>query len=150
MTDIQVGDVCLDLAQGRPVHVLAETGLDVETWSDRNGYDLLENYGNGRLQTQPDDAVFDLVYCSGAKSEPSKTYAFPESRLLRVETEKADDGRQVYDRAVVDVLDALFQAFDDRGIKETLEFAAVDRFDDDLVDEAKELADVEQTIGTDE
>jgi hypothetical protein len=50
----------------------------------------------------------------------------------------------------VEVLDTLFQAFDDRGIEETLEFAAVDRFDDDLVDEAKELADVEQTIGTDE
>lgn len=95
---LQVGDVALDLAQGRPVHVLEDTGLTAAEWSELNEYELCENYGNARLDAAPEDSVFEVVYCSSIKSEPSKTYAMPESRLVRVETEAADGGRPVAER----------------------------------------------------
>lgn len=153
MTAIQVGDVCLDLAQGRPVHVVADTGQSAREWSDANGYDLLDNYGNSRLDVGPADRVFDVVYCSDASSQPSKTYAFPESRLLRVETEAADDGRPVADRVRRDLLEALFDSAFRTGSDKTLailEGLAQDAVGKDLTNEARELADVERTIGTED
>jgi hypothetical protein len=140
---IQTGDVCLDLAQGRPVHVVEDTGLTAGEWADANNYDLTENYGNGRLGATDDDRVFEVVYCSNAKSEPSKTYAMPESRLLRVETEAADGGRPVRERIVRETLVRLFK----NGNRADLQAQAkVAGFSDDLVDEANELADVDETI----
>jgi hypothetical protein len=161
MTDIQTGDVCLDLAQGRPVHIIEPTGQTVAEWSDANGYDLADNYGNARLDTTADDMVFDVVYCSSAKSDPSKSYAMPSSRLLRVETEHADGGRPVRERVVRDVLERLFilaretnphpPIFDNEPASKSAEemintFASM-AFDAEIADEARELADVEQTIG---
>jgi hypothetical protein len=108
MTALQVGDVALDLAQGRPTHVVADTGLTAAEWSEANDYDLVDNYGNSRFDAAPDDRVYDVVYCSSLKSEPSKTYAFPESRLGRVETEAADGGEPVADRVRAGLLADLF------------------------------------------
>ncbi|MFW5896204.1 MAG: hypothetical protein ACOCUA_02350 [archaeon] len=160
MTDLQVGDVALDMAQGRPVHVVADTGQTAREWSDANGYDLLENYGNGRLGVGPEDRVFDVVYCSDASSKPSKTYAFPESRLLRVETEAADDGRPVADRVRVDVLEALLtlaKTLDENWSVEPTSFddamgkliANAEAIDDDLAGEAVELAEAARFGGGD-
>lgn len=146
MTDypIGLGDVALDLAQGRPVHVVGVSDMTAAEWSDANNYDLAGNYANARFETSDDDRVFDCVYCSSAKSEPSKTYAFPESRLLRLETEAADDGRPVYQRVVVDVLtDVFFQADATDALAERLEGA----YGSELIDEARELADVEHRFG---
>lgn len=108
MTDIQAGDVALDLTQGRPVHVLEDTGQTAAEWSEANDYALCENYGNSRLDAAEGDRVYDVVYCSSANSEPSKTYAMPESRLLRIETEVADDGEAVADRIKRELLADLF------------------------------------------
>ena len=160
MREIRVGDVCLDLAQGRPVHVIQDTGLDAVEWSDANGYELLENYGNSRLGASSGDRVYDVVYCSSAKSEPSKSYAMPESRLLRIETEAADDGRPVADRAVRDVLEQLYDlamtldtdwAVEPDGFEHALEILTANHSDalDALGDEAQELADVAHTVGGD-
>ncbi|AFZ74588.1 hypothetical protein [Natronobacterium gregoryi] len=149
-TDIQPGDVALDRTQGRPVHVLEDTEQTALEWSNENGYDLLENYGNERCGTTASDRVFEVAYCSSIQSEPSKTYAMPESRLDRVETEKADDGRQVYDRIVVDVLEQLFQRAgqDDEGAVNVLEQYATDvGIDAEAVDEARELAEAAQFGG---
>jgi hypothetical protein len=143
---IGVGDVALDLAQGRPVHVVTATGQTAAEWSDANNYDLVENYGNGRLGASADDRVYDVVYCSNAKSEPSKTYAMPASRLLRVETEAADDGRPVYQRAVRDTIETLLlEARASR--RQAIIDLATPAFGNDLVTEAAEIADVERTIG---
>ncbi|WP_435552737.1 hypothetical protein [Natrinema sp. CGMCC1.2065] len=153
MTDepsIKPGDVALDRTQGRPVHVLEDTGQTVLQWTNENGYDLLDNYGNGRCGATAEDRVFEVVYCSSIQSEPSKIYAMPESRLDRVETEKADGGRQVYDRIVVDVLDQLFQRAgrDDEQAVAVLEAYATDAgVDADVVDEARELAEAAQLGG---
>ena len=158
MTDLHVGAVALDLAQGRPVHVVNDTGQTAREWSDVNDYELTDNYGNGRLGASDADRVFDVVYCSNAKSEPSKTYAMPESRLLRIETEAAtDDGRTIDERITVDLLEALFtlartldedwsvepDEFDDALGKLVANCSAVD---DDIAGEAIELADIAHTI----
>jgi len=138
--DIQVGDVALDLAQGRPVHVLADTGLTAAEWSELEGYDLCGNYGNSRLDAGPDDRVFDVVYCSNIKSEPSKTYAMPESRLARVETEAADDGQPVADRVREALLaDLVAEAYHtgNGDLTAALEAVAAAVVDDELVAAAR-------------
>lgn len=145
-----VGDVALDLAQGRPVHVIEATGQTAAEWSDINDYELTENYGNGRLGASDEDLVYEVVYCSNAKSEPSKTYAMPESRLLRIETEAADDGWPVYQRAVRDTLEDLFVGASADTTRRTITELAERNFGKDLVSEAKELADVEVRIGGDD
>jgi hypothetical protein len=149
MTDPHIGAVALDLAQGRPVHIVEDTGQTAREWSDRNDYELADNYGNDRLGASDADRVFDVVYCSNAKSEPSKTYAMPESRLLRIETEAAtDDGRTVDERITVDLLEALFDAAhrkSDRALS-MLETLADDAVGKDLTAEARELASVDHTI----
>jgi hypothetical protein len=150
MTDLQVGDVALDLTQGRPVHIIEDTGLDAATWSERNDYELTDNYGNDRMGAAPDDRVFEVVYCSSLKSEPSKTYAMPSARLARVETEAADDGAPVADRIRQDLLaDLLAEArrLEADGIAEAIEAIAAAVTDEETVGIARELADVEQTIG---
>ncbi|OIB59379.1 hypothetical protein [Natrialba sp. SSL1] len=161
-TDIKPGDIVLDLAQGRPMHVLeryenddGEFG-DAQEWSDENDYELTENYANDRLGASKSDAVFECVYCSNIKSEPNKTYAFPESRLGRVETEAADGGRQVFDRIVTQVLEELFlrAAEDDEQAVDVLERYVKDasaQLDSKIpitsVHEARELAEVAQFGG---
>lgn len=150
MTDIQIGDVCLDLAQGRPVHVVEALDVDAAEWSERNNYELTENYGNSRLGASDDDAVFEVVYCSNLKSEPSKTYAMPESRLGRVETESADDGMPVYDRVAVDVLKTLlvetdgWQPEDLETPRQMFDRVAEEAFGEEVLSLASELADIER------
>lgn len=150
MSEIQVGDVCLDLAQGRPVHVVEDTQMTAAEWSGNNGYDLEANYGNSRLGAGPNDRVFEVVYCSNLKSEPSKTYAFPESRLARVETESADDGMPVYDRVAVDVLKTLlvetdgWQPEDLETPRQMFDRVATEAFGEDVLSLASELADIER------
>ncbi len=93
--------------------------------------------------------MFDVVYCSSLKSTPSKTYAYPESRLGRTESEAADAGRQVADRVVVAVLEKLFEraATDDDGAVTVLERYATDVGYQDEAAEARELAEVDRIIG---
>ncbi|WP_049987122.1 hypothetical protein [Halobellus rufus] len=150
--EIRVGDVALDVTQGSPVHVLEDTGQTAAEWSDANDYELCENYGNSRCGAEPEDRVYDVVYCSSGRSEPSKTYAMPESRLLRIETEAADDGRPVADRVAVGVLEQLFDAAYRSGSDRTLsilEALVQDAVGKDLTTEARELADVGHTIAAD-
>ena len=143
--DIRVGDVCLDLSQGRPVQVVEALSQNAAEWSNNNGYDLLGNYANDRLEAEPEDAVFECVYVGSIQSEPSKTYAFPNSRLVRIEVEAGDDGKRVDERIAVDVLESLFDAALRSGSDETksvLRNLAQDAFGRDMTSEARELAEV--------
>lgn len=123
MTDaeIRIGDVVIDLAQGRPMQVVDAYDWDAAEWSDRNDYDLTENYGNARLGAEPSDAVFECVYCSSLKSEPSNSYAFPESRLARVETEAGYDRFRVQERIRVQAFADLLAEAADHEIYEDLQ-----------------------------
>ncbi|WP_306061033.1 hypothetical protein [Natronococcus wangiae] len=146
---IKLGDVCLDLAKGQPVHVVTDTGQTVAEWSEENNYNLLDNYGNSRFGEAEDDRVFDVVYCSSLRSRPSKTYAYPDSRLGRIESEAADVGRQVANRVVVTVLEELFEraAMDDEGAVDVLKRYATDIGYEDETAEARELAEIVRLVG---
>jgi hypothetical protein len=134
--EIGVGDTVLDLAQGRTMQVIEEHDQTSREWSDENDYELTENYANDRLGATDDDLVFECVYAGSVKNEPSKPYAFPESRLARIETEKADDGRKVRERIAVDVLESVFDSM--------LRYDALDEDDIDAV--AKHVGDVSPEV----
>jgi hypothetical protein len=145
---LSVGDVALDQTQGRPVHIVEATGQTAAEWSDANDYELCENYGNERCGAEPSDMVFEVVYCSNAKSRPSKTYAMPESRLMRIETEAADDGRPVADRIAIEVLAGVFRCHQENGLEHRdISTLMSEEFGPEIVDVARELADVDVTIG---
>lgn len=145
----QTGDPVMDAAQGRPMIVLEPLAETVDEWSDRNGYNLLDNYANAKFDPSPDEPVARCVYVSDVRSEPSKDYTFPISRLRLIDAHHADDRRRVADRVRRDTLEGVFLALADAemdhridGLADTLRPA----FGDDLVSEARELADVEQTV----
>jgi len=151
MTAYHVGDPVVDLAQGRPMVVLDAPDLTVSEWSDINDYDLQGNYANSKFDPADDEGVVECVYVSDVRSEPSKTYTFPVSRVALIDAHHADDGRRIYERAVRGVLAAMFAVAPHvterdsiEGLHAIAENAVADR---DLVDEARELADVERTIG---
>jgi len=150
----EIGDVALDLAQGRPVHIIADTGQTADDWSEQHNYDLVDNYGNSRFGATADDRIYDVVYCSSAKSEPSKSYAMPESRLLRIETEAADDGPPVIERIqrdlLADIMGLYYGADDADRIDSLAQRARVAGMSDDMVEQAQELADIEHTVAVDD
>ena len=143
---IAIGDVCLDLAQGRPVQVVGGGELTAEAWTEQEGYDLVDNYGNDRLGADPDDIVWDCVYCNSLSSRPSKTYAFPSSRLARVEVEApAEVDHRIQTAIRVEVLTGLYLAAAARGprVFETFQAVASDATTHHDRSLARELAEVE-------
>jgi len=145
-----IGDPVVDLAQGRPMIVLEAPTETVAEWSDRNGYELTENYANGKLGATSTEPVVRCAYVSDVRSEPSKDYTFPTSRVALIDSHHADDGRRIADRVTVYVLEELFVALSGLDAEVDLTTAATDLFGMDVVDEAKELAEVETTIGGDD
>lgn len=156
MTDYRIADPVVDLAQARPMVVVATPEQTVSEWSDANGYDLMDNYANAKFDPDPTEGVVETVYVSDLRSEPSKTYTFPESRVALIDVHHADGGRRLYDRVAVDVLWQLFDALDDaqyqsnRDPPSRMDIADLARIafaSEDIIDEARELADVERRFG---
>jgi hypothetical protein len=149
---IQVGDVVLDLAQGRPMQVVEDHEMTADEWSRRHEYDLVENYGNSRLEAEGSDRVYECVYVGSIKNEPSNTYAFPESRLVRIEVEEADGGERIYHRIAVEVLEAAFDSIYRNANIDDAEIEAVAQHMPalDAVGEAYELASVEHELDTED
>lgn len=161
MPDIQLGDPVIDLANGRSMVVVDDHGETAAEWSHRNGYNLLENYGNERCGTADTDRVYECIYATSLQSEPSKTYAFPESRLGRPAIERAsDDYGRVYDEVVRDVLEELFALastldedweVEPHGFQDALaKLTKNSSLNEGAVAEARELATVDAVIGGDE
>lgn len=150
--EYHVGDPVMDAAQGRAMVVVREPTQTVAEWSEANNYDLQDNYANGKFDPAPEEPAVECVYVSDVRSEPSKTYTFPASRLRLIDVHHADDGRRLYDRVAVDILEAMFAHALDRNedieaawLKELAVAVGVDA---DAVDEAWELADVAHTVGS--
>jgi hypothetical protein len=142
----QIGDPVMDAAQGRAMVVVAAPDQTVADWSDANGYDLQGNYANGKFDPADDEAVVECVYVSDVRSEPSKTYTFPVSRVRLIDAHHADDGRRVADRVRVDLLADLMAAaaeFADDEISPDAIMAVARHagIDADTTDEAREVAD---------
>lgn len=142
--DIQIGDVVLDLAQGRPMLVTDTYDYDAAEWSERNDYDLCGNYANARLGAAPTDAVFECIYVGSIRSEPSKSYDFPVSRLARIEHESAV-GERVQERLTRQVLADLFAAAREADV-DTLGGIASAAFDEGLARDAHELAETREVL----
>lgn len=153
----KIGDPVCDLAQGRAMVVLEAPEQTVSGWSDENGYDLMENYANEKLNIAADEYVVECVYVSNIQSEPSRTYTFPVSRVVLIDAHHADDGRRIADRVVVDVLERLFGAAIDSDIGATVAdvnaLAHEAGVGDDVRSLAEELAKADReapNISTDE
>lgn len=138
---LRVGDVCLDLAQGRPVQIISDPDQTAAEWSESNNYDLVGNYGNSRLGATEEDAVFDVVYVSNLKNQPKKSYAFPESRLGRIEVEAAEEAiSSIQEEILFDFLVALIQEGQERDLTDLI--PALDALlDPETVQAAEEVAD---------
>lgn len=151
MTDYQIGDPVVDLAQGRAMVVLGVPDMTVDEWSDTNNYELAENYANAKLDTTADEGVVRCVYVSDIRSEPSKDYTFPESRVALIDAHHADDGQRIADRIISETLADVFHVLAMNGQGHRIEGLAGmlegEGFDPDVVSVARELADVEQRIG---
>ena len=106
----QVGDPVMDAAQGRPMVVLDAPNQTVAEWSEANNYDLTENYANSKFDAVDDEFVVRCAYVFDVRSEPSKDYTFPVSRVRLIDAHHADDGMRVADRVAVDFLERLFGA----------------------------------------
>lgn len=154
--DFRVGDPAIDLATGRTVVLVDRVAERTDDHSEREGYDFLDNYGNKRLRTNEADPVFEAVYVNSLSSKPSKSYDFPTSRLGRPLYENVDGVDRIYDVVARDVLKRLFfasDAFDldalaaDDPDGVLLRRALEAGFDGDVVDEARELADVDRDFG---
>lgn len=146
----RIGDPVMDAAQGRPMVVLERPDQTVAEWSDANGYDLTENYGNQKFGVGENEPVYTCRYVSDVSGDPGKTYTFPQSRLRLIDVHHADDGRRVYDRVAVDVLEALITTayrLTDEGYGDppdgvdVADLAKEAGVDEDVVGVAFELAD---------
>lgn len=152
MPDLQLGDPVMDAAQGRPMVVLDVPDQTVAEWSEANGYDLQSNYANGKFDPDPDEGVVECVYVSDVRSEPSKTYTFPRSRVVLIDAHHADDGRRIADRVAFDLLADLFDAAYRSGSDSTLamlEGLAQDVVGKELATAAREYASVEHEVTAD-
>ena len=162
---LKLGDACVDLATGRTVQVVNLPLQTVGEWSGDNNYDLTDNFANATLGADPNEPVVECVYVASIQSEPngprgsdSGGYTFPRSRLARVPVERIDGVRRPYDAVAVDVLERLFRAVDDAQIQashrvtkgDVADLARVAFAPEDVVQEARELADVEQRFGGDD
>jgi len=141
----RIGDPVMDAAQGRAMIVLDAPDQTVASWSAENNYELTENYANTKFAASNEEAVVECVYVSDVRSEPSKTYTFPASRVRLIDAHHADDGDRIAERVGRDVLDKLFQAAMDLDgapdVDELYSLASVAGVaDTGTIDEAVELA----------
>ena len=104
----QIGDPVMDAAQGRAMVVLDAPEQTVAEWSDANNYELTENYANGKFDPDSEEYVVRCAYVSDVRSEPSKDYTFPVSRVVLIDAHHADDGRRIADRVIEDLVARLF------------------------------------------
>jgi len=110
--EYRVGDVVVDLARGKALQVVSESaqraGEHPETRSDRTA-DLFD--------VDPEEPVYNCVFLpdgDGSISPPTKTYAYPQSRLLRFPVEEATDNSSIHHHMRVATLIELAESADDR------------------------------------
>lgn len=126
--------------------VLEARNQTAAEWSDANNYELAENYANAKLGTDGSDAVVRCAYVSDIRSEPSKDYTFPASRVALIDAHHADDGQRVADRVREDLLADLMASaleFSDDGVSPEAIMAVARHagIGEDMTDAARELAD---------
>ncbi|WP_336359026.1 hypothetical protein [Haloarcula sp. CGMCC 1.6347] len=152
MTDarIRTGDVVIDLVERGKMVVVGKAAHSVDAHRQTESYDISEYKSHPLLDVSDTEAVWTCVYLPDKPStEFSGTYDFPESRLARVPVEEANqDLRRTQERQAVSMLETLFaQALDDH-VWEEVTTIAERALPEEIVDEARELADVERTVAS--
>ena len=113
-SDIQTGDVVIDLTQNAKMVVLEQAAITVEEYSDREGFDLAEYKVHPQLRVSGTEPVFTCAYLKGELAAPGGTYDFPESRLARIPVEDAnEDVMRIQDVIRTDLTVALLQCYDE-------------------------------------
>lgn len=160
MTDarIRTGDVVIDLVERGKMVVVERAAHSVDAHRQTESYDISEYKSHPLLDVSDTEAVWTCVYLPDKPStEFSGTYDFPESRLARVPVEEANqDLRRTQERQAVSMLEMLFSkaaeidadwAVEAQSFEEALRTVATSvEIPEKIVDEARELADVEQTV----
>jgi hypothetical protein len=160
MTDarIRTGDVVIDLVERGKMVVVERAAHSVDAHRQTESYDISEYKSHPLLDVSDTEAVWTCVYVPDKPStEFSGTYDFPESRLARVPVEEANqDLRRTQERQAVSMLEMLFSmattldedwAVEARSFEEALGIIATNAaLPEEIVGEARELADVEQTV----
>lgn len=140
-SDIAIGDVVVDLSRGVSLQVVRlstqRAGEHPDVRSDRTAamFDVADS-----------ELVFDCVFLpdgTDAVSPPSKTYSYPQSRLLRYPVEEATDSARLQREWLTNVLEDLTVAAaemdgrEQEGVHRAIEKA----FGREVADIAQEFAD---------
>lgn len=85
---ISTGDVVVDLASGKSLQVVGTSTMTVGEHPKTRSDDTAEMFG-----ADPEEPVYSCVFLPDGErvSPPSKTYAYPESRLIRYPVERATE-----------------------------------------------------------
>jgi len=143
-SNIGIGDVVVDLARGKSLQVVSVATQTAGEHKQVRSDPTAEMFG-----TDADDLVFNCVFLPNQDdgiSPPSKTYAYPESRLLRYPVEDATPNERLQREWLSNVLEQLavvVTKFDDDRQRQGV-FRAVDEaFGEDVVETLEEFAEAQ-------
>lgn len=104
---IQAGDVVVDLASGKALQVVSKSATPAGEHDQTRSDATAEMF-----DADADEPVFNCVFLPDGErvSPPSKTYAYPESRLLRYPVEDAGDGKRIQHHLIAAILTDLAEA----------------------------------------
>ncbi len=154
--EIRSGDVVHDLVERGKMQVIEKAADSVAAYREREDFDLAEYKSHPLLDVSAHEPVYTCVYLPDSPTTSfSGTYDFPRSRLARVPVEEANqDLERIQDAQTIDLLARLMVAGEEWSDPDTFDEVALLAKDagiaEDLVTAARELADVERTIGGDE
>jgi len=139
-TDHEIGtaDVVVDLVSGKSLQVVSRSSVTAgdhpQLRSDKTG---------AMFGADENDAVYNCVFLPDGEDvrPPSKTYAYPESRLLRYPVEDADDGTHLQTHLRAAFLQDLAEAAGDQARLSTLYNIVKEAYSEDLAEYIHEWAE---------
>jgi hypothetical protein len=139
---ISTGDIVVDLSSGKSLQVVGKSEQTVGEHPQTRSDDTAEMFG-----ANPDETVFQCVFLpDGEKiTPPTKTYAYPESRLLRYPVERATDhagGVQMWLRTAFlnELADGVYRSGND-DLRRDLEALITDVYSEDVAGVFSELVE---------
>ena len=148
--EVCTGAIVVDLASGKALQVVGKSAKTVDEHRQTRSDATAEMF-----DAEPDEAVYQCVFLpDGEKvSPPTKTYAYPESRLLRYPVENATKhagGIQLWLRSAF--IDELAEGVVDdlsfnRQFREELRALLADVYSPDLAETFEELVEAHRQDG---
>lgn len=150
--EIKPGDIVLDMVERRPLYIRRKTSDSAAEYFATHDFDLTTYKAHPWLPIGPDDAVFECVFIPTKPSkitvEPKgQSYDYPRGRLIRIPIEYLyDSNTHRYEDLQIALVAALLaeaNTYDDDKGAAWVKGVGRDAFGSDVVNAAKELADVE-------